>query len=222
MSDDEKPRFTVIRGGSGEHDSDGVSDNEEKDGASKPPPRSTAARARVSVADRVDAIARMMERGEWVRGVSGPLLAEQWGTTVSEVKRAAAEASRRVRMLVDADAVRVRIAGALDRALDAAEQQDDPKAVAAVAKVYGPLVGAVAPTRIEVDHSLPRWLPADLVSIVDELPRPMLSLSSPPTDPEWDHVIEQMSVDECTLEVCRVHGRGLDDGILDGEVVDDD
>lgn len=188
------------------------------DSDQEPRKRSTDARARVSVSDRVSTIVGMMERGQWERGKTGREMAAQWGIAESEVKRAAAEASRRVRSLVDADSVRVRIAGALDRALDAAEQQDDPKAVAAVAKVYGPLVGAVAPTRIEVDHSLPAWLPQELAPLAEYLPK---ELASPPTPAELAHLADALTPAECTLAVCRLHGRG-DDDIEDAELVDDD
>lgn len=109
---------------------------------------SSHARARPSVAARVDHIVGMMERFEWVRGKSGPELAKLWGVALPTVEGHAAEASRRV--VGDKDeAIRDITVGARRLFLEAVKKGDQ-KGAKAIGDLWADIAGAKAPSRQDI------------------------------------------------------------------------
>ncbi len=118
---------------------------------------------KAETAERVDRIVEIMRRDAWVRGETGPLLAEEWGLSEATVKKMAAEASRAVaRAIADPDKLKADVAAVLVanlyRASDAREFGD----VAKLGDVVTKIVGARAPERHE--HAV-------VVAQYDALPR---------------------------------------------------
>ena len=110
----------------------------------------TRARASPTVAARIDLIAEVMRRGQWVRGDSCIPLAKEWGVEIKTVEIHAAEAWRRVCAEADdASAARPTIAGTLATSLAQAAEAREYKAVASLADVWSKVVGARAPERHE-------------------------------------------------------------------------
>ncbi len=101
-----------------------------------------------SKALRVMYVMRLMASGWWVKGVTGPELAEAWGLSEQSIEFDAAEASRRVKALTDPQWVRERLAETLNHAAEVARR--DPREAAAVANAYAGLVGAAAPQRHDI------------------------------------------------------------------------
>ena len=97
--------------------------------------------------ERIAIIAGMMERLEWVRGKSGPKLAEQWGLDEITVRGDAAEASRRVQ--ASPEEVRLDITTLGGEMLRAKYQEGDARGFAAVGKLLADVSGANAPTKLE-------------------------------------------------------------------------
>lgn len=101
-------------------------------------------------AERVDRIADLMRRGEWERGVSGPVLAKEWGLADNTVTQLASEASRVVaREVVDPTAVTETVATTLAAGLQQAARRKEFRAMAQLADVWTRVVGARAPERHE-------------------------------------------------------------------------
>jgi hypothetical protein len=111
------------------------------------PASPTRARAIPTVEERIDHIVGMMERFEWVRGKSAPMLAAEWGLATNTVEHAAAEASRRC--TGDADEARRDISMGARRLLRKAIQDEDDKAFKNVADVWAMVSGAKAPEKID-------------------------------------------------------------------------
>lgn len=117
---------------------------------------------------RVERIIDMMQRLDWVKGVSGPMLASEWGLAVGTVEDLAAEASRIVRREAqraeDRGETQLGI-GANMRALHnemterALAETDSVKAAklataaAISAREATSILGERAPTRVEVKGS---------------------------------------------------------------------
>jgi hypothetical protein len=135
-------------------------------------------------AERVETIAGMMRRLEWDRGVSGPMLAKEWGLEVNTVNHLAAEASRLVmHEVTDPEGLKVEVATVLRENLHRASRASEYKAVASLADVVTKIVGARAPERHEHAHvvasyeAMPvqdkaKWLrakSAELTALADEL-----------------------------------------------------
>lgn len=116
-------------------------------GAGTEPASPAPARTSLTVEERIDFIAGMMERLEWVRGKSAKQLAAQWGLAKDTVEGHAAEASRRI--VGDKDeAIRDITAGArqlMRRMLDAS----DAKGFTSVANLLADVAGAKAPVKQE-------------------------------------------------------------------------
>lgn len=101
-----------------------------------------------TVAERVDIIADVMRRGQWVRGASSAPLAEEWGLAVNTVEQLASEAWRRVCSEADdAAAARPTIAGTLTVALAQSAAAREHKATAMLADTWSRVVGARAPEK---------------------------------------------------------------------------
>ncbi len=98
------------------------------------------------VAARVDRIAEIMRAGQWVRGCTGQVLADEWGIPLTTVEHNAGEAWRRVCAEAD-DATKARptIAGTLAQSAEAREH----RTTAQLADVWSRVVGARAPERHE-------------------------------------------------------------------------
>lgn len=102
-----------------------------------------------TVAQRVNWIADVMRRGQWIRGASGPQLARVWGLSDSRVEDLSSEAWRRVcEEADDIDVIRPNIAGVLLVNLERASAKEDFRAVAQVADVLARIVGAKAANRL--------------------------------------------------------------------------
>lgn len=101
-------------------------------------------------AARVAAIAEMMRAGHWTRGASDDVLAERWGLDASTVRKAAAEAWRRVcSESDDADGMRPTIAGTLAVALAQSAAERSHKSTAQLADTLSKVIGARAAERHE-------------------------------------------------------------------------
>lgn len=125
---------------------------------------------RLTVEERVTAIARMMREGEWVSGKSDRELSEVWGFDANTIRRAAAEASRRVRheRNLDAGAERHTVLDLLDEAAEMAREEGGAKGAKAMqaiartrAEVSG-LLSKAAPVQVNVDArshgaAVPSW-----------------------------------------------------------------
>lgn len=106
----------------------------------------------------VTEIMALMRANAWVRGKTGPALARTWGVTQSAVESYSAEASRRVMAEVrDKDAVTDHLGLAMSRMVDTgtdrfvSEKDTDAGRVAVAAgQAWAKLVGAEAPTKLEV------------------------------------------------------------------------
>jgi hypothetical protein len=101
-----------------------------------------------TVADRVNFIADMMERLEWVRGKSARRLAREWGIPVSTLVNYSAEASRRV--TADADEVRREITARGVSMLRTAHENNQAKDFAALGKLLADVSGANAPAEHKI------------------------------------------------------------------------
>jgi hypothetical protein len=150
---------------------------------------SDAAEARVRAC-----MALMPDR--WERGKTAKRLAAEAGEGVGVWEHASAEAWRRHKAQ-DVGWVReylcTTLLGAMGSARDIEDLRHQISAVVEVAKAWAPLVGAAAPTRVEV-----KALPADI--------------------PPW---LEAYS-DACDCDACRWHtGRAAAAPMLEGEVVRD-
>lgn len=92
--------------------------------------------------------------GKWERGKTGKALAALWGCSLAVVEQASAEAWRR-KKAQDVTSVRAILAGECADSLDLARSIEDPvKSVAARMQVvdrWGPLVGAGAPTKQQIE-----------------------------------------------------------------------
>ncbi|HEU4728403.1 MAG TPA: hypothetical protein VFT22_10950 [Kofleriaceae bacterium] len=110
-------------------------------------PRHTAA-----TEARLEHIAGMMRRLEWVTGESGPALAKQWNLSATRLAHLSAEASKRVRKeLMDDQHVGATVGAALDTAIRGAVGERDWKSVAQLAKVYADAAGVSAPQKIDAN-----------------------------------------------------------------------
>lgn len=111
-------------------------------------------RARASpqeTAGRVEAIVGLMRSGQWQRGLTAPVLAEQWGLATATVEGLAAEASRVVaREVTDPERVKVDVSTVLLRDLHRASEVSEFGDVARIGDVLTKIVGARAPERKEV------------------------------------------------------------------------
>jgi hypothetical protein len=102
------------------------------------------------VAARVTAIYEMMRVGDWERGKTGPLCAQEWGVSLAVVEKWAAEAWRRCCHEADnPEAMRPEIAGILRENLHRADSRANFRAIATLADVYTKIIGARAPERHE-------------------------------------------------------------------------
>jgi hypothetical protein len=144
----------------------------------------TRARATpTETAERVDHIADLMRRGQWVRGVSGDALAEAWGVDVPRVNHLAAEASRVVaREVSNPREMQVEIATVLRENLHRASAAGEYKAVASLGDVASKVLGARAPEKHEHAHvvasyeAMPAtdkaaWLRAKAAEMLEEADR---------------------------------------------------
>jgi hypothetical protein len=109
------------------------------------PDSPTRARAILTVAERVDHIAGMMERFEWVRGKSGPKLAAEWGVTLGVVEKASSEAHRRI--TADKDEAERDISVGARKLFREAVALGDAKAAKLMGDLWADVSGAKAPTK---------------------------------------------------------------------------
>lgn len=99
---------------------------------------------------RVERIVGMMRRGEWKRGETAAILAEDWDLAENSVEHLAAEASRVVaREVVDPEGVKVDVATILLKDLERASAVSAFGDVARLGDVVTRIVGARAPEKVE-------------------------------------------------------------------------
>lgn len=117
---------------------------------------------------RIAFIMGMMREWQWKRGVSGPILAKEWGLSADRVKDLAAEASKRVRAEVtDPERVSGTVGSALSKVLHDSMDDGDRKSVIDASKAWAQIVGAMAPQRVDVT-SRGEPTPADAQRILRE------------------------------------------------------
>lgn len=147
------------------------------------PDTASQARARAipTVEERIDHIVGMMERFEWVRGKSAPVLAAEWGLATNTVEHAAAEASRRC--TGDADEARRDISVGARQLLRKAIRDEDDKAFKNVADVWAMVSGAKAPEKHQVG-ALDGATPAKARELMGELFGAVTPAAKPDVDPE--------------------------------------
>jgi hypothetical protein len=114
----------------------------------------TRARARPEQTyQRVERIVGMMRRGEWQRGESAPVLAEEWGLVTATVEGLAVEASRVVaREVTDPERVKVDVSTILMRDIERASAVASFGDVARIGDVVTRIVGARAPEKHDHRH----------------------------------------------------------------------
>lgn len=96
----------------------------------------------------------MMQRGEWRRGDSAPLLAAEWGLATATVEGLSAEASRIVaREVSDPERVKVDVSTVLLRDIHRASEACEFGDVARLADVVTKIIGARAPEKHEIAMS---------------------------------------------------------------------
>lgn len=106
------------------------------------------ARTILTVEQRVAHIVGMMERFEWERGKSAPVLAESWGLATATVEGHAAEAHRRV--VADPDEVRRDITVGAKQLMKRAIATGDCQGWKAVGDLLASVSGAKAPEKREL------------------------------------------------------------------------
>lgn len=114
--------------------------------------------APTTVAERVERIAGMMRRNEWVRGQSAGPLAAEWGLAENTVTQLASEASRVVaREVTDPQRVKEDVSIILMRDIERASAAAEFGDVARIADVVTKIVGARAPERHEHAHIVAQY-----------------------------------------------------------------
>ena len=108
----------------------------------------TRARASLTVEERVDHIASMMERLEWERGKTARVLAAEWGIAIPTVEGNAAEASRRV--TGDRDEAARDITAGARRLFRDAVNSGNAKDAKAIGDLWASVSGANAPVKQEI------------------------------------------------------------------------
>lgn len=125
----------------------------------------------------------IMASNRWETGKTGRELALAWGLSPGTLDHVAAEASRRVKAVGEADYVRTRLAAALDEGLNHAlnmirprlvadgemqvEEPGDPRALSGLAqlvKTYGELAGVARPSAVPERPEAPPVFRVDLAS----------------------------------------------------------
>lgn len=101
--------------------------------------------------DRVDIIYAMMDRGEWIRGVSGPPLAKQWGVDERTVRAYAAEAWNILkRSVANPEEVQTDVSTILRRDIERASAEGRYSDTAKLGDVLTRILGARAAEKHEV------------------------------------------------------------------------
>lgn len=119
-------------------------------------------------AQRIERIVGMMRRGEFKRGETAAVLAEEWGLSLSAVEDMTAEASRVVlREVTDPERVKGDVAVVLMRDIERASAAAEFGDVARIADVVTKIVGGRAAEK--ADPGLPADMtPEQMLQIVDE------------------------------------------------------
>lgn len=129
----------------------------EKSDKKKPAPRST----RAAVDSRVERVAGMMARGEWVTGDSHKALAKEWRVSVSAVEKYASQASRVVmRGIGDAEQIRAWGLSLMQRLTMAAVEDGDIKTAMHGTERFMVLAGVDAPQKVAITNAAGEDLPA--------------------------------------------------------------
>lgn len=161
------------------------------------------------VAERIAIVADIMARGQWLGRITVRKLIDESPAFRGLCERTVQDYSRMASKLIysdveDAQVIRADTIAKMTvlaaKAAHAEKYRDAGYILAERAKV----AGVMAPTRIEVDHKLPAWLPPSLAPLAPYLPP---ELDAPPTQAEWEHLAIEMLPEECTLITCRMHPR---------------
>lgn len=106
---------------------------------------------RRAVEGRIAHIADMMRNVTWIRGVSGPELARQWGLCAQRVEELSAEASKRVRAeVLDPESIRMDVSAALKKVIRDSMADGDRRHLIQATKVLSWAMGTAAPMRVQL------------------------------------------------------------------------
>lgn len=108
--------------------------------------------------DRIRLIKRMMAHGEWVTGVTGHDLADEWDVSLSTVEQAAAEASRALKDAIDSEELGQRLVAILLTNIAEARRARRYEAVARSVEAAARIAGVEAPKKLDVGGSLAELL----------------------------------------------------------------
>lgn len=116
---------------------------------------------RLSKEERVEHVIGLMVSGRWVTGKTAPELARKWGLKPNTVEHDAAEASRRIRDLVDPQEraeLKARFLAKLEGVLDAAIKARRFEAAKGILELEGKALGHFEPEKVEVSGNLSELL----------------------------------------------------------------
>lgn len=178
-----------------------------------PPAREKRPQAtRAEVCARVDLMADLMRTLQWERGESAKRFAAMWGVSEDYAADLAAEASRRVQAEIRTpDEVRDELQQALREVVRRALADDDRRSIIDAARALGPLVGAVAPVRVEVDTRPV----AERVAEARELAAEVVDLAKRLGEPgQLESGYAQCARPGCSRELLRVTGIETEHGLF--------
>lgn len=130
-------------------------------------PESSGQRARATLdrapekSERIDAIVDLMVTGHWVTGKTGPQLAKEWGLALDTVERDSAEASRRVKSLInpqEREELKARFLAKLEGVLSASLSAGRFEAAKGILELEGKALGHFEPEKVEVSGNLSELL----------------------------------------------------------------
>lgn len=107
--------------------------------------------------ERIDRIIRLMVTGAWVTGKTAPELAAKWKLAPNTVEHDAAEASRRIRDLMDPqerEELKARFVAKLEGVLDAALKAKRFEAAKGILELEGKALGHFEAEKVEVSGNL--------------------------------------------------------------------
>jgi hypothetical protein len=117
--------------------------------------------------ERIDAIMDLMVSGRWVTGRTGRLLASEWGLALDTVERDSAEASRRIRTLVneqEREELKARFLAKLEGVLEQSLSCGRFEAAKGILELEGKALGHFEPEKVEVSGNLSELLQLGLAS----------------------------------------------------------
>lgn len=116
---------------------------------------------RLSKEERVEHVIGLMVSGLWVTGKTAPELAKEWGFAPNTVEHDAAEASRRIRDLIDPQEraeMKARYLAKLEGVLSASISAGRFEAAKGILELEGKALGHFEPEKVEVSGNLSELL----------------------------------------------------------------